>query len=262
MGTSPVQSVSPTRVDHGHVCRWQLIGTSLACVMRLAVSPCVSLSAPCTTANAVRVCQLLGWGWYNARGMSLTTHRTALLDNSQVAGGWKKADGRYQGDNTVDLFPDPSSGAASTSFTLATDAFDVGAAVVGDTAYIVGNGALYTYSGSTAGTTTTLPQALVGASSMDGGGLIPGSHMQQNGVTVGPWVCYYGGSIDTSALPPALYCLHTVRMRWARLPCSVPHRGGAIALVGNSTVVIAGGFDPAATNAPATDVVDVFVLEV
>lgn len=176
----------------------------------------------------------------------------------QVSGGWQKVDGTYQGDNTVDLFEDPVTGANHQTFQLAADAYDVGAAIVNGTAYIVANTEVATFTATGEGSPVMLPQALAGVPSLNGGGLIPGCHMPQNGVTVGPWACYYGGSTNTSAPKPALYCLHSVRQRWARLPCSVPHRAGAIALVGSSTVLVAGGFDPTADNAPASDIVDVF----
>jgi hypothetical protein len=63
------------------------------------------------------------------------------------------------------------------------------------------------------------------------------------------------------ALSPALYCLDSISMRWARLPCSNAHKGGAIAVVG-STVFVGGGFDPANKKTLATDTVDLFTLAV
>ena len=60
-------------------------------------------------------------------------------------------------------------------------------------------------------------------------------------------------------LHPALYCLDSVSMRWARLPCENAHKGGAIAVVG-STVFVGGGFDPANKQTLATDAVELFTL--
>ena len=70
-------------------------------------------------------------------------------------------------------------------------------------------------------------------------------------------------SLVQQALSPALYCLDSVSMRWARLPCSFEcaHKGGAIAVVG-STVFVGGGFDPKNKKTLATDTVDLFTLVV
>ena len=63
-----------------------------------------------------------------------------------VAGGWKKADGKYVGDNTVDAYGNAATGKPAWPSTLKSDAYDVGAAVVGgSTAIVIGNDALYTY---------------------------------------------------------------------------------------------------------------------
>lgn len=72
-------------------------------------------------------------------------------------------------------------------------------------------------------------------------------------------------SVSTSAisfaqLSPALYCLDTATLRWARLACPNAHKGGAMAVAG-STIMVAGGFDPAKKGTTATDIVDIFTLD-
>jgi hypothetical protein len=83
------------------------------------------------------------------------------------------------------------------------------------------------------------------------GGGIPSAHMQGNGVAVGTLACYY------SATPSALYCFNTATDAWSSMPCTVEHKGGAMAVVG-STVMVAGGFNTS-TSQP-TAVVDIFDL--
>ena len=175
----------------------------------------------------------------------------------QVAGGWTD-----QGQDVIDLYGNAKDGQPHTGFKMVSDALDVGAVAINGTAFLIGNDIVYTFLGTEPGPAYALPPSMCGTFSTSGGGLIPGSHSPQNGVTVGPWACFYGGSINASALSPALYCLHTTRMRWARLPCTVPHRSGVVERVGDSIVLVGGGFDPLAQDAAPTNVVDVFYLSV
>jgi hypothetical protein len=219
-----------------------------------------------------------GGGWSEAP-IALSSNRESACVASAggllvAAGGWARSSSGSASVSTVDAYVSPAKGGAMerTTLKLASAAFDVGCVGVGAAAavVVVGNNEVVTVTASGAGggsgavqsTTVPLPPVMGGGGgTIDGGGLVPGSHVQQNGVAVGPYACFYGGSDNATRLSPALYCLHTERMRWTRLPCSVAHHSGAVATVGNATVVVGGGFDPTAANAPPTDVVDVFELD-
>jgi hypothetical protein len=86
------------------------------------------------------------------------------------------------------------------------------------------------------------------------GGGVPGAHVEANGVVVGGKLgCFYSYS------PSAVYCYDPKQAKWSSMPCSVQHKGGAIAVSG-STVAVAGGFDEK-TSRP-TAVIDIFDVAV
>ena len=262
---------------------------------------------------------------YNLSTPRESTTAVAVSGALIVAGGWKKENGKYQGDDTVDVFSDPQTGTTSETYTLKNDAYAVGAATVNSTAFVVGNAQLYRFGErAEAATPIPLPPVMVGVydGGADSGGIVPDAHVQQNGVAVGKWACFWVRDTDahsrlpthrdghtgvfltrrrahagphmlflhyslacrwpqgeasrptdhaarasdnTSAtsfalLSPALYCLDTATLRWARLACPNAHKGGAIAVAG-ATIMVAGGFDPADKGTSATDAVDLFTLD-
>ena len=88
--------------------------------------------------------------------------------------------------------------------------------------------------------------------SIDGGGGIPSAHVPGNGVAVGGrFACYY------SIAPNALYCYDTATLLWHHAPATVLHKGGAMAVVGN-TVMVAGGYTGDLLLSKPTAVVDIF----
>ncbi len=130
-----------------------------------------------------------------------STSAVAIGGGLLVAGGWKKANGKYQGDNTVDIFGDPQTAASSDVHTIKDDAYSVGAATVNSTAFVVGNKQLYRFGEhSEPATPVPLPPVMVGVydGGADSGGIVPNAHVQQNGVTVGKWACFWVSA--TSAL--------------------------------------------------------------
>ena len=81
-----------------------------------------------------------GIGWapapYNLSVARESTTAAAIGGSLLVAGGWKKVNGKYMGDNTVDLFENPVTGRPADNFALAVDGYDVGVAVVDKTACV------------------------------------------------------------------------------------------------------------------------------
>jgi hypothetical protein len=226
---------------------------------------------------------------------------TAISGSLLVAGGWKKYQGKYMGDNTVDLFRSPVDASAAstttssssilppappasaavvelppqqgppgggglTTFQLSVDGYSVGAAQLGDHAYVVGNQRLYVFSAVGLVASRPLPPAMAGlGGDAVKGGTIPAGHVQQNGVAVGGHlVCFVGATDQVKGdgkSEDGLYCYHVIAERWARFNCSVPHKGGGIARVGAGTVLVGGGFDPASPDSAPNDIVDVFTFQ-
>jgi len=123
-----------------------------------------------------------------------------------------------------------------------------------DTVYIVSNENIHTVDSSGAVTSRRLPDPLWGLPSGNtGGGPIPASHMPQNGVSVGPYVCFY------ASVPAAVYCMHTRTLAWSMLNCTTEHQGGSMVAVGN-TIMVGGGFDPTTGKTNSNDVVDLFTI--
>jgi len=220
----------------------------------------------------------IGKGWSVAPfNLSRQRESVAALEFDGMlisAGGWTKDDAfcrgipgsPYCGDPSVDVFFAPFSEGKRKTFQTDTAIYDAGRAVVGTTGLVVGDKSWYVFKrngddlnmskhplpADMQGPTATLTSQVRG---ILGGGVIPASHVPQNGVVVGNLACFYGAS------PSRLYCLDTTAedasQQWSRFDCSAVHQGGSIVAVGN-TVMVAGGFDPASPTYQPTDVVDVF----
>ena len=124
-----------------------------------------------------------------------STTAAAVGGSLIVAGGWAKKQGKYQGDNTVDIFSQPEHGGdGNVQYALKNGAYAVGAVTINKTAYIVGNEQVYRFGElREAAPAVPLPPAMVGVydGGADSGGLVPAAHVQQNGVAVGKWACFW-----------------------------------------------------------------------
>ena len=190
-----------------------------------------------------------------------------------VAGGWRNSP---RGSNRTDLFTEITGGGASatnTPFDLDSDAFAVGVSAVGDAAYIVGNQELLIVGkgGQAHSSKLKLPAELIlppgdpNDPAMNCGsaicGTIPSAHVVSNGASVlNRLACFVSVRNAKTECATSLACFDALKQTWLPLqPCSVNHDGGTIVALSNSTILIAGGFDPSLEgNTTATAVVDVF----
>ncbi len=154
-----------------------------------------------------------------------STSAVAVDGGLIVAGGWAKTNGKYQGNDAVDIFSDPHTGTTSETYTLKNDAYAVGVATVNSTAFVVGNEQLYRFGKrAEAALPIPLPPVMVGVydGGADSGGIVPDAHVQQNGVAVGKWVCFWVSDAParTHALTRTRLCAQAnlvtiMRTRWS-----------------------------------------------
>jgi hypothetical protein len=176
---------------------------------------------------------------------------TVVGETILFLGGWITT-GTSVGTGPTDVVDVFGPKALVSTATLPTSAFWAGAVTIDGTGYVVGNEKLIEFDETGKVTkTSALPKELVGKSSLTAGGGVPGAHVEGNGVAVGSVGCFY------SYKPNAVYCYNTKDATWTSMPCTVMHKGGIIAAVGN-TIAVAGGFDEV-TSRP-TGVIDVFQI--
>lgn len=167
-----------------------------------------------------------------------------------VVGGWQKLNGKYQGDDAIDLFINPAAaGGGLKSSTLAQTAYGVGGVVINGTAYAVGSHHLYVISAASPVPVRNiaLPSSLIN--------VITDSHVPQNGAALNNTLaCFYGQ-------PQHLYCLDVILTTWSSVKCSTPHQAGGITSPSAGVIMVAGGFDQNSKIAKPTDVIDIFTAQ-